>query len=54
MKLSLKFKLCVALLQVNAGSTVRMVFMNGAYVLRDVHGRDAETLQKGSCRYVYL
>lgn len=24
-----------------------MVFINGAYILRSVHGRDAETLQKG-------
>ncbi len=35
------------IVQVNAGSTIKMVFMNGAYILRDKHGRDMDTLLKG-------
>ncbi len=35
-------------LQVNAGSTIRMVFMNAAYILRDKHSRDVDTLLKGT------
>ncbi|XP_064397866.1 uncharacterized protein LOC135344565 [Halichondria panicea] len=33
-------------IKVNAGSTIKMVFMNGAYILRDKHGRDMDTLLK--------
>lgn len=38
-------------LQVNAETKVHWFFVEGAFVLNDVHGRDSTQLQKGTTHY---